>query len=89
MIIYGLVWDVWNKRHIAKHGVTIEEVEEVCHGKHTITKSFRKRIMLVGETKKGRRLAIVLSPENRNLDTYNEGIYYLITSYEKSKNHGT
>lgn len=83
MIIHTLVWDTWNKKHIAKHGVTIEEIEEVCHGEHKITKSFRKRVMLVGKTKDGRRLAIVLSPEDRNLNTYKEGTYYLITSYEK------
>lgn len=39
--------------------------------------------MIVGETKNGRRLAIVLSPEDRNLNVYKEGTYYLITSYEK------
>lgn len=83
MIIHTLVWDTWNKKHIAEHGVTIEEIEEVCHGERKITKSFRKRVMLVGKTKDGRRLAIVLSPEDRNLNTYKEGTYYLITSYEK------
>ncbi|PIZ00302.1 hypothetical protein COY62_03305, partial [bacterium (Candidatus Howlettbacteria) CG_4_10_14_0_8_um_filter_40_9] len=78
------VWDDWNKKHLSIHNVTIEEVEEVCHGKYKVTKSFRKRIMLVGKTKSGRRLAVVLSPEDRNLNIYKEeGTYYLITSYEK------
>ena len=83
MTIKGLVWDDWNREHLSIHKVTIEEVEEVCHGKYKVIKSYRKRIMIVGETKNGRRLAIVLSPEDRNLNVYKEGTYYLITSYEK------
>lgn len=83
MTIKGLVWDDWNREHLSIHKVTIEEVEEVCHGKYKVIKSYRKRIMLVGKTKSGRRLVVVLSPEDKNLNTYNEGTYYLITSYEK------
>lgn len=83
MLIKGLVWDHWNRKHLSIHKITIEEVEEVCHGRFKVTKSFRKRVMLVGKTKNGRRLAVVPSPEDRNLNTYKEGNYYLITSYEK------
>ena len=59
MMVKGLVWDDWNKKHLSIHNVTIEEVEEVCHGKYKVIKSYRKRIMIVGETKSGRRLAVV------------------------------
>ena len=31
IVINALIWDEWNKEHIARHGVTPEEVEEVCH----------------------------------------------------------
>jgi len=83
MLVKGLIWDDWNRKHLSTHNVTIEEVEEVCHGKYKVIKSYRKRIMIVGKTKSGRRLAVVLSPEDRNLNVYKEGTYYLITSYEK------
>lgn len=82
-MVNDLIWDDWNRRHLAKHKIIIEEVEEVCHGKFKIVKSYRKRFMLLGKTKNGRRLAVVLSPEDRNLNIYGEGIYYLVTSYEK------
>lgn len=81
--ITGLVWDEWNREHISRHGISPEEVEEVCHGKHKITESYRKRFLIVGKTIKGKKLAVVLSPEDRNLKYYGNGIYYVITAFEK------
>jgi len=83
--IYGLVWDDWNKEHIRKHRITIEEVEEVCHRKHTIKESYRKRIQLIGTTAKGKTIAIVLSPEDRNLRRYRKGMYYVVTAFRKEE----
>lgn len=81
--ITGLVWDDWNKDHIAKHRITVEEIEEVCHGKHEAKVSYRKRILLIGKTRAGRLLAIALSPENKNLEPYSKGMYYIVTAFEK------
>lgn len=81
--VQGLVWDDWNKEHLKSHGVTIEEVEEVCHREHQAQESYRKRILLVGKTTKGRMLAVVLSPEDRNLQPYRDGTYYVVTAFEK------
>lgn len=81
--VKGLIWDEWNKEHIAIHKVSVEEVEEVCHGDYDAVESYRKRILVVGKTKKGRVLALVLSPEDINLKTYGKGIYYPITAFEK------
>lgn len=64
VVVKGLIWDDWNKEHITKHGVSVEEVEEVCHGSYKTVESYRKRILIVGKTKRGRILAIVLSPED-------------------------
>lgn len=83
LTVNSLVWDDWNRKHIAKHEITVEEVEEVCHGKYKTIKSYRKRFMLLGKTKRGRKLAVVLSPEDRDSKIYGKGIYYLISSYEK------
>lgn len=82
-VVKRLVWDDWNKNHLYRHEISIEEVEEVCHRKHHIKESYRKRILLVGKTSKGRVLAIVLSPEDRNLHRYGKGMYYVITAFEK------
>ncbi len=83
MVVKGLIWDDWNKEHVAKHGISVEEVEEVCHASSKVVESYRKRILLVGKTKKGKVLAIVLSPEDRNLQLYGNNIYYPITTFVK------
>lgn len=78
-----LIWDEWNREHITKHGVTPKEVEEVCHGEFEIIESFRRRLELKGRTKKGKKLVIILSPEDRKLQVYGEGMYYPITAFEE------
>jgi hypothetical protein len=83
LYIARLIWDEWNIAHIVHHRVTPKEVEEVCHRHYHIRKSYRKRVLIIGKTKAGRTLAIVLSPEDRNLKRYGEGIYYVVTAFEK------
>lgn len=36
-----------------------------------------------GKTRNGKKLTIILSPEDRNLNIYGEGIYYPITAFEE------
>lgn len=58
-----LVWDDWNIAHIARHGVTPEEVEAVFHAEPVLWKqSYKERLMIIGETPAGRVLAIVIGP---------------------------
>ncbi|MDQ3540594.1 MAG: BrnT family toxin [Chloroflexota bacterium] len=58
-----LIWDHWNIAHIARHGVTPEEVEAACHAEPVLYKeSYKERLMLLGETPAGRVLAIVIGP---------------------------
>jgi uncharacterized DUF497 family protein len=83
MIVKGLIWDEWNKEHIARHDVSVKEVEEVCQGEYKIVESYRKRILILGKAKAKRNIAVVLSPEDRSLKSYGNGIYYVITAYEK------
>ena len=83
VIIKGLIWDDWNKAHITRHGISPEEVEEICQGKYEVIESYRKRILVIGKTKKGKSLALVLSPEDRDLQPFGYGLYYPITAFEK------
>lgn len=83
IVVHGLIWDDWNKEHLYRHGVTIEEVEEVCHGKYKVIESYRKRIQMVGKTRNGKTVTIILSPEDRKLKAYGNGIYYPITAFEE------
>jgi len=81
--IKGLIWDEWNKEHITRHNVSVEEVEEVFQGKYEAIQSYRKRLQVSGSTKKGRILTIILSSEDRELKPYSNGIYYPITAFEE------
>ncbi|MBU3978407.1 hypothetical protein KJ980_03570 [Patescibacteria group bacterium] len=83
IVVSGLVWDEWNREHLARHSISPEEVEEVCHGKYKISESYRKRLLIVGKTTRGRKIAIVLSPQDRSLKYYDNGVYYVITAFEK------
>ncbi|PIU36585.1 hypothetical protein CO005_03605 [Candidatus Roizmanbacteria bacterium CG_4_8_14_3_um_filter_34_9] len=83
LIINELKWDSWNKNHLLSHGVTINEVYEVCSGKFMAKMSYRKRIIIIGKTRMDRELIIILSPEDRNLKVYGSGIYYPITAFEE------
>jgi len=65
--------------------VTIEEVEEICQERHKEIKSYRKRFLLKGKTKMGRKLEVIVSPEDKEGNLYDEGIYYVITAYEKEQ----
>jgi hypothetical protein len=40
IFIRRLVWDSWNVAHIARHEVTPDEVEEVCHGEHIASQTY-------------------------------------------------
>jgi len=68
-----LLWDDWNRAHIAQHDVTPEEVEEVCEGEPIMRNSYSTRIMVIGPTHSGRMLAIVLHPKG-------EGVFYPVTA---------
>jgi len=58
-----LVWDDWNVPHIARHEVTPEEVEAACQAEPVLyRRSYKGRLMLLGETPTGRVLAIVIGP---------------------------
>ena len=70
-----LRWDDWNVGHIARHAVTPEEVEEVCHGSFILLRGQKGRSVIVGPTRHGRLLAVVLAPEPDE-----EDVYYPVTA---------
>ncbi len=79
IFIRRLVWDSWNVVHIARHEVTPDEVEEVCHGEHIARLTYDERLLLIGPTLSGRMLAVILGPTNKS------GIYYPVTARPVSK----
>ncbi len=78
IVIARLLWDTWNTEHIARHGVTQQDVEDVCQGDYIIRESYKGRIMVIGPTLDGRMLAVVLDPEG-------QGVYYPVTARSADK----
>src|SRR5262245_53142328 len=76
--IHRLIWDPWNVGHIARHQVTLREVEEVCHPKPLVQQGNIGRIALVGPTVAGRMLAVILDPQG-------DGAFYVVTAHPASR----
>jgi uncharacterized DUF497 family protein len=74
LIIRRLIWDPWNVAPIARHHVTPEEVEEVCHGQPITSQTYKGRLRVVGPTRRRRMLTVILAP------TDEEGVYYPVTA---------
>ncbi len=60
MKIRKLRWNEWNIEHIQKHGVSVEEVEDICYSKHFAVKSGKSKMALWGQTVDGSYLLIIL-----------------------------
>ncbi len=76
--IKKLVWDEWNIKHIARHDVIPEEVEQVAHGNVLVQQGKKGRMALVGSTDSGRILRVILDPEGKD-------IYYPVTAHTASR----
>lgn len=60
MKIRNLIWDEWNVEHTAKHGVSQDEIEEVCFAKHFDIKNGTGKTAIWGQSSAGRYLMIIL-----------------------------
>ncbi len=79
--IRGLVWDLGNVAHIARHRVVISEVEGLCHGTPEVWVTYAHRLRLVGPTRNGRMLTAILEPlEDR--------LYRVVTARPASRKEG-
>lgn len=77
VLVRRLTWDAWNVAHIARHGITQDEVETVCHGDPIIFKqSYKNRLVILGPDHDGRILAVVIGP----VPNEPSGIYYAFTA---------
>lgn len=55
-----LVWDDWNREHIAKHEVVPAEAEEVIALAPFFRETYKQRLQALGPTFLGRMLSVVL-----------------------------
>jgi len=79
VIILHLVWDPGNVAHIFRHGVTIAEADEICHGDPVELHSYLGRVILIGRTSNSRMLAVVLEALE------DPGTYYVVTARSASR----
>ncbi len=73
-----LIWDEWNVKHIKKHQVSREEAEQVYKSKTIKRQTYLNRILILGKTKKGRLLTIVVSSERQKQ-------LYIVTARDMSR----
>jgi uncharacterized protein len=71
--IYELVIEPGREEHIARHQVSIEEVEEVIFGVPFIRKARQERYHIIGQTEAGRYLTVFVAPRG-------QGVYGLVTA---------
>lgn len=76
-----LLFDAWNLEHIGRHGVTQEEVEEVCHGTPVVQAGKQGRSLVFGPTTAGRMLTVLLDPEPEA----GNDVYYVVTARPASR----
>jgi len=55
-----LHWDDVNIEHIARHGLSLVDIEEVCFGEHISFRGREKRYILYGRTEGGMMIMVVL-----------------------------
>jgi|SRR5579884_4342489 len=65
-----LIWDEWNREHIAKHQVVPAEAEDVAAGDPAIRATYKGRFQLIGPTRAGRMLSVVVGPVPNQQDVY-------------------
>lgn len=71
MRIATLLWDEWNEEHISRHGISSEEVEEVCSYPGRILRRGRAGSYVVfGRTAGGKELMVVLARRGPHPDTF-------------------
>lgn len=84
-----LIWDEWTIDHIQKHNVTVIEVEEAYLNKKIKSESYLRRTKILGITKKGRMLSIIISQNLCVVTARDMSRKERIKFYEKTKTNKT
>lgn len=71
--ILDLAWDERNEEHIARHGVTREEVEDAVRNKPFVTRARDGTYRVIGQTLGGRYLTVIVAPRV-------DGPFYVVTA---------
>jgi uncharacterized protein len=66
-LVHRFDWDEDNEEHIARHGITPDEVEQVCFSQPLVRKGREGRRLVYGQTAAGRYLFIALALKDRSV----------------------
>ncbi|MBI2916920.1 MAG: hypothetical protein HYY01_02915 [Chloroflexi bacterium] len=80
MRIESLQWDDANMAHVALHGVTPQDVEEVCFGFHIARREAGQRYVLAGQSAAGKYLNVVV-------EQVGGGLFRPVTAFEMGDNY--
>lgn len=79
LVIKVLIVDGHRIAHITRHQVTIEEVQQIVSGDYAYIKAREDRWLLIGKTKTGRFLTVVVGERSQ------QGTYGLVTARPASR----
>ena len=79
LVIKVLIVDEHRIAHIARHHVTVEEVQEIVSGDYAYIKGREDRWLLIGKTKTGRFLTLVVAERSQ------KNSYGLVTARPASR----
>ena len=82
--VHCFEWDEDNAEHLARHGITDLEVDQLLTNRHLVVPSKKgsgstSRMFLIGETNGGRILTVVISP------TWLEGTWRPVTAFDANQ----
>ncbi len=75
MKIRNLIWNEWNTEHATRHGITQDEIEEVCFSRNFNIKSGKSKVAVWGQAESGRYILVILGVREY-------GDYYPISARE-------
>ena len=79
IIVEELIVEEDRPKQIARHGVKIEEVKQIVEGDYVFIQGKYGRWLLIGKTKKGRSLTVVVGERDR------KNAYGLVTARSASR----
>lgn len=77
IVVKELIWDEYNREHIQRHNVSIDEIETAGKNFLAHEKTKKGRYLIIGRV--GRRMITVI------IRRYGIGIYYPVTARDSAK----
>lgn len=83
IVVERLIWTNQNIAHIARHEVTPQEVEEVCHNDPVFISGHSGRLMVIGKSDTGRAITVILDLED------DRGVWHVVTARSADRKERT